>query len=212
VATRRRFGEATGLGGAILLGAAGVRYVGEGSGFLAALVLAAVAVLAGTLIEGTVVGTAQWLVLKEPLPLMRQRIRVLATGAGAFLAWTLAGLMLAANLDCCLDQSRSNTGQTRRLERLSRTRIGSPGSCISRRTASAPAPWPPSLSERRDLMPRPGLCLASMPCCYPSTLPYFILADELGRDRDQQRVALPGDKVAARSVCRLASTTVLDRT
>jgi hypothetical protein len=82
-------GEATGLGGAILLGATGVRYLGEGTGFLAAIVLALLAVIAGTLIEGTVVGTAQWLVLKGPLPLMRWRMWVLATGAGAFLAWTL---------------------------------------------------------------------------------------------------------------------------
>jgi hypothetical protein len=47
------------------------------------------AVLAGILIEGTVVGPAQWLVLKGPLPLMRWRTWVLATGAGAFLALTL---------------------------------------------------------------------------------------------------------------------------
>ncbi len=82
-------GEAIGLGGAVLLGAAGARYVGEGTGLLAALVLAALAVLAGTLIEGTVVGSAQWLVLKGPLPPMRWLTWVLATGAGAFLAWTL---------------------------------------------------------------------------------------------------------------------------
>lgn len=82
-------GEAIGLGGAVLLGAAGAGYVGEGTGILATLVLAALAVLAGTLIEGTVVGSAQWLILKGPLPLMRWRTWVLATGAGAFLAWTL---------------------------------------------------------------------------------------------------------------------------
>jgi hypothetical protein len=36
-----------------------------------------------------VVGTAQWLVLKGPLPTMRWGMWALATGAGAFLAWTL---------------------------------------------------------------------------------------------------------------------------
>lgn len=82
-------GEAIGLGGAVFLGATGARYVGEGTGFLAVVVLAVLAVLVGTLIEGTVVGTVQWLVLKGPLPLMRWRMWVLATGAGAFLAWTL---------------------------------------------------------------------------------------------------------------------------
>jgi hypothetical protein len=82
-------GETIGLGCAVLLGAAGARYVGEGTGFLAVVGLSALAVLAGTLIEGTVVGTAQWLVLRGPLPLMRWRTWVLATGAGAFLAWTL---------------------------------------------------------------------------------------------------------------------------
>jgi hypothetical protein len=66
-----------------------VRYVGEATGFFAAVVLAALAVLAGTLIEGTVVGTAHWLVLKRPLPLLRWRTWVLATGAGALPAWTL---------------------------------------------------------------------------------------------------------------------------
>lgn len=85
-------GEAIGLGGTALLAIAGVRYVGEGTGFLAGVVLAALAVLAGTLIEGTVVGTAQWLVLKVQLPQMRWRIWVLATGAGAFVAWTLGML------------------------------------------------------------------------------------------------------------------------
>jgi hypothetical protein len=36
-----------------------------------------------------VVGTAQWLVLRRPLPEMRWRAWALATAAGAFLAWTL---------------------------------------------------------------------------------------------------------------------------
>jgi hypothetical protein len=62
---------------------------GEGTGVLATLVLAAIAVLAGTLIEGTVVGTAQWLVLRRRLPEMRWSTWALATGAGALLAWIL---------------------------------------------------------------------------------------------------------------------------
>lgn len=82
-------GEAVGLGGTALVGTVAVLYVGKDAGVFAALVLAALAVLAGTLIEGTVVGSAQWLVLKEPLPRMRWRTWVLATGTGAFVAWTL---------------------------------------------------------------------------------------------------------------------------
>jgi hypothetical protein len=51
--------------------------------------MAAVAVLAGTLVEGTVVGTAQWSVLRVPLPRMSWRTWAGATSAGAFLAWLL---------------------------------------------------------------------------------------------------------------------------
>ena len=43
----------------------------------------ALTVLAGTFTEGTVVGTAQWLVLRRPLESIRWRIWVLATA----LAW-----------------------------------------------------------------------------------------------------------------------------
>jgi hypothetical protein len=82
-------GEALGLGGTALIWALSVLNTGEGTSLYAILVLAAFSVLAGTLIEGTVVGTAQWLVLRGQLPRMRWRTWVLATGAGAFLAWTL---------------------------------------------------------------------------------------------------------------------------
>ncbi len=50
---------------------------------------AALVVLAGTFIEGTVVGTAQWLVLRRPLKSIKWRVWVLATAIGAFVAWTL---------------------------------------------------------------------------------------------------------------------------
>ena len=82
-------GEALGLGITALLGVAVVSSQGKGTGVLATLVLAAIAVLAGTLIEGTVVGTAQWLVPRRRLPEMRWSAWALATGAGALLAWTL---------------------------------------------------------------------------------------------------------------------------
>jgi hypothetical protein len=72
-----------------LVGAVAIFSLGEGSGVLATLGMTALAVLAGTLVEGAAVGTAQWFVLRRPLPRMRWRTWALATGAGAFLAWTL---------------------------------------------------------------------------------------------------------------------------
>jgi hypothetical protein len=82
-------GEAVGLGITALVGAVVIFSLGEGSGVLATLGMAALAILAGTFVEGTVVGTAQWLVLRRSLSRMRWRTWALATGAGAFLAWTL---------------------------------------------------------------------------------------------------------------------------
>jgi hypothetical protein len=81
--------EAAGLGITALVGISVFSSFGEETGILVTLVLAALAVAAGTLVEGTVVGTAQWLVLRDPLPGMRWRTWVVATAAGAFVAWTL---------------------------------------------------------------------------------------------------------------------------
>ena len=82
-------GEALGLGGTALVGAAAASRVVEGGGLYATALLAALAVLAGTLIEGSAVGAAQWSVLRRPLPRLRLHTWVLATGTGALLAWTL---------------------------------------------------------------------------------------------------------------------------
>lgn len=84
-------GPDRGLGTAFGIGVALFPYL-QAPGFLVALATAGVAVLAGTLVEGTVVGTAQWLVLRRPLPGMRWRAWVLATAVGAFVAWTLGML------------------------------------------------------------------------------------------------------------------------
>jgi hypothetical protein len=78
-----------GLGLTALVGAVAISSVGEGSGALATVGMAALAVAAGTLVEGTAVGTAQWLVLRRALPRMPWSTWAAATGAGAFLAWTL---------------------------------------------------------------------------------------------------------------------------
>ncbi len=82
-------GEAVGLDLTALVVAVAISSVGEGSGALATLGMAALAVLAGALVEGAAVGTAQWLVLRRALPRMPWSTWVAATGAGAFLAWTL---------------------------------------------------------------------------------------------------------------------------
>ena len=82
-------GELVGLGITALVGAVFFSVIGEDTGGSAVLALASVAVLAGTLAEGTSVGTAQWLVLRRPLPRLHWRTWAAATGAGAFLAWTL---------------------------------------------------------------------------------------------------------------------------
>jgi hypothetical protein len=83
--------ETVGLGAAFGIGAIVFPYL-SAPGLLAALTTVAVAVLAGTLIEGTVVGMAQWLVLRGPFPGMKWWAWVLATAAGAFVAWTLGML------------------------------------------------------------------------------------------------------------------------
>lgn len=83
--------ETVGLGTAFGIGAVLFPYL-QGPGVLIALATAGVAVLVGTLVEGTVVGTAQWLVLRHPFPNMKWRAWVVATAVGAFVAWTLGML------------------------------------------------------------------------------------------------------------------------
>ncbi len=79
-------GETVGLGGTLLIGVLLLLNAQKTVGVVPA---AALAVLAGTFIEGIVVGTAQWLVLRRPLKSIRWRVWVLATAIGAFVAWTL---------------------------------------------------------------------------------------------------------------------------
>ncbi len=78
-------GETVGLGGTLLIG--GLLLLNAQKTMV--VPAAALAVLAGTFIEGTVVGTAQWLVLRRPLASMRWHVWALATAIGAFVAWTL---------------------------------------------------------------------------------------------------------------------------
>jgi hypothetical protein len=78
--------ETVGLGGTLLIGAF---LLVQAEPTLGAIPAAALGVLAGAVIEGSVVGTAQWLVLRSPLQRMKWRTWVLATALGACIAWTL---------------------------------------------------------------------------------------------------------------------------
>ena len=79
-------GETVGLGGTFVIG--GLLLANEQQ-TMSVVPAAALAVLAGTFIEGITVGTAQWLVLHRPINSIRWRVWVLATAIGAFIAWTL---------------------------------------------------------------------------------------------------------------------------
>jgi uncharacterized protein with PQ loop repeat len=81
--------ETVGLGGTLLIGFLLLSNAEKTMGIVLAAVLG---VLAATFIEGTVVGTMQWLVLRRPLKSMRWRVWALATALGAFVAWTLGML------------------------------------------------------------------------------------------------------------------------
>lgn len=79
-------GETVGLGGTLVIGGLLLLNAQNTMGVVPA---AALAVLAGTFIEGITVGTAQWLVLRRPINNIRWRVWVLATAIGALIAWTL---------------------------------------------------------------------------------------------------------------------------
>lgn len=78
--------ESIGLGGTLLIG---ILLLANAEHTIGTILAALLAVLAGTLIEGSLVGTAQWLVLRRPLREMRWHIWVVATAIGACIAWTL---------------------------------------------------------------------------------------------------------------------------
>jgi hypothetical protein len=78
--------ETVGLGGTLLIG---VFLLVQAEKTIGTIAAASLGVLAGTVIEGLVVGTAQWLVLRRPLKQMRWLVWALATASGACVAWTL---------------------------------------------------------------------------------------------------------------------------
>jgi hypothetical protein len=102
-------GEALGLGGTALVALALFPALGDGNGLLAALAVAIVAIVAGAAIEGLVVGTAQWSVLRRPLPGIAWRTWAGATAAGAGVAWTFG--MLPSTL-LSIDQDAGQAAAT----------------------------------------------------------------------------------------------------
>ena len=99
--------ETVGLGTSLLIGAF---LLVNAEPTIGALPAAALGVVAGTLIEGSIVGTAQWLVLRHPLERMRWRTWVLATALGAFVAWTL-GMIPSTLLFTAPDSGAAAPGQ-----------------------------------------------------------------------------------------------------
>lgn len=81
--------ETVGLGATLLIG---TFLLVQAEPTIGAIPSAALGVLVATMIEGLVVGTAQWLVLRRPLVKMKWRSWALATALGAFIAWTLGML------------------------------------------------------------------------------------------------------------------------
>jgi len=82
-------GEAIGLGCTLLLT---IFLAATATNVLGPIGFAALAVLGGTVIEGLIVGTTQWLVLQDPLPKLSWRRWALATAVGACIAWALGVL------------------------------------------------------------------------------------------------------------------------
>ena len=81
--------EMLGLGAAFLIG---IFLLVQAEPALGAVAPTILGVLAATAIEGSLVGTAQWLVLRRPLPKLHWYVWVGATALGAGIAWTLGML------------------------------------------------------------------------------------------------------------------------
>lgn len=90
-------GELVGLGLSAMVGAGIVALLSWGFGTVSPILIAVIVVAAGV-IEGMIVGVAQWLVLQHLLPHLPLARWVKATAAGAFIAWAL-GMMPSTLMD-----------------------------------------------------------------------------------------------------------------
>jgi hypothetical protein len=89
-------GEFIGFSVPAIVGAVSTAALGNVNNPAANLTMAATMILAGTC-EGAILGLAQWLALRRYLPKLSQRAWVLATMAGAAVAWAIG--MLPSALD-----------------------------------------------------------------------------------------------------------------
>jgi hypothetical protein len=80
------FGELIGLGGAALVGFLAFTKI---EALYGPIVMALIMILAGTFLEGVVVGAAQWAVLRQAILQLRWPGWIGATAVGAFAAWLL---------------------------------------------------------------------------------------------------------------------------
>ena len=153
--------ETIGLGATFGMGVVLFPYLGA-PGVLTALATAAIAILAGTIVEGTVVGTAQWLVLRHLLPGIGWRAWTLATAAGAFVAWTagmLPGTLLGAGTEGAAPTEPSAAvvyGMAAVLGLVAGTILGTPQWLVLRRHVPRAALWIPA----NALAWAPGMVLA----------------------------------------------------
>ena len=153
--------ETVGLGSAFGIGIVLFPYL-QAPGLQTALASAVAAILAGTLIEGTVVGTAQWLVLRRPLPGIRWRAWALATGVGAFVAWTsgmLPGTLLGADTEGAAPAEPSAAvvyGLAAAMGLVAGSILGTPQWLVLRRHLRRAALWIPA----NALAWAPGMILA----------------------------------------------------
>ncbi len=98
-------GELLGLGGTFAIGLVLFTKMGEPQNALQALGMAALMTSSG-LLEGTVVGLAQWAVMRRPFPRLGRGVWVGATIAGALVAWALGSVpMTVASLGAQAEQA-----------------------------------------------------------------------------------------------------------
>lgn len=155
--------ETVGLGAAFGIGVVLFPYLQE-PGLLVAFATAGIAVLSGTLIEGTVVGTAQWFVLHRSFPSMKWRAWVVATAAGAFVAWTL-GMLPSTLLSAGSDPGNSTPSEPSSavvyslaalMGLVAGTILGTPQWLVLRRYVPRAALWVPA----NALAWMPGMVIA----------------------------------------------------
>lgn len=107
--------EALGLGGTLLIGVALFTHAAP---LLGAVAVALLGVILGACLEGGVVGTAQWLVLRQALPELSWRSWAVATAIGAGVAWA-AGMLPSTLADLLAPASGAGGGPGATVQDLS---------------------------------------------------------------------------------------------